>query len=134
MSDVAYIGPGGRGRRPRQLLRTLVGDVLRRNRLEQRRTLADVAREARVSMPYLSEVERGRKEASSEVLAAVCDALRIDLSDLLAEVGRDLVKDRAPVIRLESVHQQAAYRQAAPAHHRLTPPASGSGDVVLLAA
>jgi transcriptional regulator with XRE-family HTH domain len=134
MSDVAYIGPGGRGRRPRQLLRTLVGDVLRRNRLEQRRTLADVARDARVSMPYLSEVERGRKEASSEVLAAVCDALGIELSDLLAQMGRDLVKDRAPVIRLGSVHQQAVYRQAAPQQHHLVPPTSGSGDVVLLAA
>jgi transcriptional regulator with XRE-family HTH domain len=118
---LAYIGPGGRGR-PRPLLRRLVGDVLRRNRLEQRRTLADVARDARVSMPYLSEVERGRKEASSEVLAAVCDALRIELSDLLAEVGRDLVKDRAPIVRLDA-------RRA-----DLAPPTRRSGDVVLLAA
>jgi len=94
--DLAYIGPGGRRRRSRPLLRTLIGDVLRRSRLEPRRTLADVARDARVSVPYLSEVERGRKEASSEVLAAVCDALRIELSDLLAEVGRDLVKEAAP--------------------------------------
>jgi transcriptional regulator with XRE-family HTH domain len=60
----------------------MLGDVLRRNRLEQGRTLSDVARAARVSMPYLSELERGRKEASSEILAAVCDALRIELSDL----------------------------------------------------
>ena len=83
------------------LLRTMVGDVLRRIRLEQRRTLADVARAARVSMPYLSELERGRKEASSEVLAAICAALRLDLSDLLAEVGRDLADQRqAQVIRL----------------------------------
>jgi transcriptional regulator with XRE-family HTH domain len=124
MSDVAYIGPGGRGRRPRPLLRTLVGDVLRRNRLGQRRTLADVARDARVSMPYLSEVERGRKEASSEVLAAVCDALRIELSDLLAEVGRDLVKDRAPVMRLEAPRRG----------HDIPPSTRRSGDVVLLAA
>jgi transcriptional regulator with XRE-family HTH domain len=129
MSDVAYIGPGGRGRRPRPLLRMLVGDVLRRNRLGQRRTLADVARHARVSMPYLSEVERGRKEASSEVLAAVCDALRIDLSDVLAEVGRDLVKDRAPVARLEAVRLEAVRRR-----HDITPSARRSGDVVLLAA
>jgi transcriptional regulator with XRE-family HTH domain len=84
MSELAYIGPGGRVRRP--LLRTLIGDVLRRARTEQGRTLADVARAARVSLPYLSELERGRKEASSEVLAAVCDALRIDLADVLAEV------------------------------------------------
>jgi len=124
VSDVAYLGPGGRPRRSRPLLRKLVGDVLRRNRLEQRRTLADVARDARVSVPYLSEVERGRKEASSEVLAAVCDALRIELSDLLAEVGRDLARDRAPVVRLEAARRR---RDAAPAPRR-------SGDVVLLAA
>ena len=54
-----------------------------------------MARAARVSMPYLSELERGRKEASSEVLAAVCDALRIELSDLLAEAGRHLADERA---------------------------------------
>ena len=134
MSDVAYIGPGGRGRRPRPLLRTLVGDVLRRNRLGQRRTLADVARHARVSMPYLSEVERGRKEASSEVLAAVCDALRIDLSDVLAEVGRDLVKDRAPVVRMEAVRLEAVRLEAVRRRHDIAPSARRSGVVVLLAA
>ncbi len=124
MPDLAYIGPGGRRRRSRPLLRTLIGDVLRRSRLEPRRTLADVARDARVSVPYLSEVERGRKEASSEVLAAVCDALRIELSDLLAEVGRDLVKEAAPVVLLGAARRR---RDA-------TPPTRGSGDVVLLAA
>ena len=80
--------------RTRPLLRTMLGDVLRRTRLEQGRTLADVAKAARVSMPYLSELERGRKEASSEVLAAICDALEMELSDLLADVGRDLVGTR----------------------------------------
>jgi len=60
----------------------------------QRRTLADVARIARVSMPYLSELERGRKEASSEVLAAICDALGIELADLLAAAGRELISRR----------------------------------------
>jgi transcriptional regulator with XRE-family HTH domain len=124
VSDVAYIGPGGRRRRSRPLLRTLIGDVLRRHRLAQRRTLADVARAARVSVPYLSEVERGRKEASSEVLAAVCSALRIELADLLAAVGRDLTKDRAPVVPLEAARRR---RGAAP-------PTRRSGDVLLLAA
>src|SRR5271155_5298269 len=94
MLDPTVFGQGGRERR-RPLLRTMLGEVLRRTRLEQGRTLADVARVARVSMPYLSEVERGRKEASSEVLAAICDSLHIDLSDLLAEVGRELVDLRA---------------------------------------
>jgi transcriptional regulator with XRE-family HTH domain len=79
-----------RARRTRPLLRATLGHVLRRTRLGQGRTLADVARTAKVSMQYLSELERGRKEASSEILAAICDALEIDLPDLLAEVGRDL--------------------------------------------
>jgi len=93
MCDPVVIG--SRRARPRPLLRTTLGRILRRVRRQQGRTLADVARAARVSMPYLSELERGRKEASSEVLAAVCDALRIELADLLAEAGRVLAGDRA---------------------------------------
>jgi transcriptional regulator with XRE-family HTH domain len=134
MSDVAYIGPGGRERRKRPLLRTLLGDVLRRRRLEQRRTLADVADKARISMPYLSEVERGRKEASSEVLAAVCDALHVQLSDVLAEVGRALAADQTAVVRLEPTRLRPAVGQ--PARRSGIGPArpTRSGDVVLLAA
>jgi transcriptional regulator with XRE-family HTH domain len=84
----------------------MLGDALRRTRREQGRTLADVARAAKVSMPYLSEVERGRKEASSEVLAAICDALGIELSDVLVEVGHDLIDrrvGRASVVRLAAI-------------------------------
>ncbi|ARF52863.1 helix-turn-helix domain-containing protein [Streptomyces gilvosporeus] len=70
---------------PREpLWRDLVGDVLRRERLAQERTLKDVAESARISMPYLSELERGRKEASSEVLAAAAQALGLGLADLLS--------------------------------------------------
>jgi transcriptional regulator with XRE-family HTH domain len=76
--------------RTRPLLRTTLGDVLRRHRLGQGRTLADVAKAARISMQYLSELERGRKEASSEIIAAICDALEVDLPEVLAEVGREL--------------------------------------------
>ena len=94
MSDVAVIGPHGREPRPRPLLRTTLGNVLRRRRLAQKRTLAEVARAAKVSLPYLSEVERGRKEVSSEVLAAVCDALRLELADVLTEASRDLATSR----------------------------------------
>jgi transcriptional regulator with XRE-family HTH domain len=83
-------------RRPRPLLRHIVGHVLRRTRLAQGRTLASVARAARVSVPYLSELERGRKEASSEVLAAICEALGIELYDLLARAGHDLGRAAAP--------------------------------------
>ena len=109
MVGPTVIRPGNR--RPRPLLRTLVGDVLRRARHGQRRTLADVARAARVSMPYLSELERGRKEASSEVLAAVCDALRVELSDVLAEVGRELAADRARRLLADRVAAERARRE-----------------------
>ncbi len=78
------------GREP--LWRDLVGDVLRRERLEQERTLKEVAEAARISMPYLSEVERGRKEASSEVLAAAAGALGLGLGDLLARAQGELVR------------------------------------------
>ncbi|QKW30964.1 helix-turn-helix transcriptional regulator [Streptomyces seoulensis] len=74
------------------LWRDLVGDVLRRERLAQERTLKDVADAARISMPYLSEVERGRKEASSEVLAAAAQALGLGLGDLLALAHGELVR------------------------------------------
>ncbi|MCY1136954.1 helix-turn-helix transcriptional regulator [Actinoplanes sp. Pm04-4] len=96
--------------KPRPLLRTLVGDVLRRRRQEQGRTLAEVASEANVSVQYLSEVERGRKEPSSEILAAVCDSLGIELADLVADVGRDLMIDRAPapVLRLDQARLERA--------------------------
>ncbi|MDT0528315.1 helix-turn-helix transcriptional regulator [Micromonospora sp. DSM 115977] len=80
------------------LLRRVIGGVLRRLRLRQGRTLREVAEAAGVSVPYLSEVERGRKEASSEVLAAICRALGIHLSDLLEEARDDLrrVEPRIP--------------------------------------
>ncbi|WP_194117718.1 helix-turn-helix domain-containing protein [Streptomyces hoynatensis] len=72
------------------LWRHVVGGVLRRERLAQERTLQDVADEARISMPYLSELERGRKEASSEVLAAAAKALGLRLADLLGLVQGEL--------------------------------------------
>lgn len=64
-------------------LREVVGDELRDERHRQERSLAEVAERAAVSLPYLSEVERGRKEASSDVLAAICDALELPLPVLL---------------------------------------------------
>lgn len=72
------------------LLRRLLGDALRRQRLRQRRTLREVSSSARVSLGYLSEVERGQKEASSELLAAICTALGVRLADVLREVSEDL--------------------------------------------
>jgi transcriptional regulator with XRE-family HTH domain len=69
------------------LLRQLLGDVLRRLRVRQGRTLREVSASARVSLGYLSEVERGRKEASSELLAAICAALDTPLSSVFREVS-----------------------------------------------
>lgn len=81
------------------LLRRVIGGVLRRLRTRQGRTLREVADAAGVSVPYLSEVERGRKEASSEVLEAICRALGIRLSDLLEEARDDLrrLEPRTPL-------------------------------------
>ena len=74
------------------LLRTAVGKELRAARVAQSRTLRDVARDARVSLGYLSEVERGQKEASSELLASICTALNIQLSSLLGSVTTQIAK------------------------------------------
>jgi transcriptional regulator with XRE-family HTH domain len=75
------------------LLRRLLGDVLRRHRVLQARTLRDVSAAAGVSLGYLSEIERGRKEASSELLAAICTALDVSLSEVLREAGDDLAHE-----------------------------------------
>jgi DNA-binding XRE family transcriptional regulator len=75
------------GRGVSMLLRVAVGATLRAARTEQSRTLRDVARDARVSLGYLSEVERGQKEASSELLAAICTALGLTLSAVINDVG-----------------------------------------------
>lgn len=86
------------------LLREAIGDRLRRARLAQNRTLREVSTSARVSLGYLSEVERGRKEASSELLAAICAALDIPLARVLWDVssviaghevfaGQDMIAD-----------------------------------------
>jgi transcriptional regulator with XRE-family HTH domain len=110
------------------LLRQLLGDVLRRLRIRQGRTLREVSASARVSLGYLSEVERGRKEASSELLAAICAALETPLSQVfrevsdnfaLAELQQDagLVGPREPGLRVatERVPVPAEASQVAPA-------------------
>jgi transcriptional regulator with XRE-family HTH domain len=83
------------------VLRTIIGDELRTRRLGQGRTLRDVSGAARVSLGYLSEVERGQKEASSELLAAICGALDVPLSDVLRSVSDKMDLDdhrrRTPV-------------------------------------
>ncbi len=72
------------------LLREHIGQSLRTARTSQARTLRDVAHEARVSLGYLSEVERGQKEASSELLNAICHALGLSLSWVMSDVAREI--------------------------------------------
>lgn len=74
------------------LLREVIGDVLRRTRTSQGRTLREVSDSARVSLGYLSEVERGRKEASSELLGAICVALEVPMSRVLSDAGTELAR------------------------------------------
>jgi transcriptional regulator with XRE-family HTH domain len=75
------------------VLRKVVGETLRGLRLRQRRTLREVSSTARVSLGYLSEVERGQKEPSSELLAAICAALDVELSELFREVTDTLRRE-----------------------------------------
>lgn len=83
------------------VLRTLLGVELRRRRVAQKRTLLDVSTAARVSLGYLSEVERGRKEVSSECLSAICDALGCSLASVLNEVALEVAAlERTTVVAL----------------------------------
>ena len=114
------------------VLRTLIGDALRETRLRQSRTLREVSAAARVSLGYLSEVERGQKEASSELLASICRALGVRLSDVLRDVSETMsvleadpvpVTDARPVVvaplepvaERETVHAQVSARTVAAA-------------------
>ncbi len=90
MGDVIGFPQRGPTPGPEPLWREAVGRELRSERRRQERTLTDVAEEARVSMQYLSEIERGRKEPSSEILGAVTAALGLRLVDLTARLTRSL--------------------------------------------
>ncbi|WP_328989892.1 helix-turn-helix domain-containing protein [Kribbella sp. NBC_01245] len=103
------------------LLRQVIGNVFRRIRLERGITLRELAELAQVSVPYLSEIERGRKEPSSEILAAICRALELDLTDLLDEVQFDLAAFREPQ-RLETTSIQVASTSYAPTSYRSSTP------------
>jgi transcriptional regulator with XRE-family HTH domain len=81
------------------LVREVIGDVLRRARTSQGRTLREVSDSARVSLGYLSEVERGRKEASSELLNAICDALDVPLSAVLTDAGEQMAGHESAAVR-----------------------------------
>jgi len=102
------------------LIRRLLGDVLREQRLRQGRTLRDVSSTAQVSLGYISEIERGQKEASSELLASICAALDVPLSEILAEVS--------DAVAMEEAALAIAVDEAA------APAAGAPGDVVASAA
>ena len=87
------------------LLRTHLGSALRVARVSQGRTLRDVAKSARVSLGYLSEVERGQKEPSSELLNSICTALDLQLSKILTEVA---TKVAATEVKKLTVVEEAA--------------------------
>lgn len=108
------------------LLRRIIGETLRIRRQQQRRTLRDVSAAANVSLGYLSEVERGQKEASSELLSSICEALDVPLSDVLGEATTEVAREEqrayaAPqaVSRLEehrSVTELPLTREPVPSH------------------
>ncbi|HSP38632.1 MAG TPA: helix-turn-helix transcriptional regulator [Frankiaceae bacterium] len=129
------------------MLRRLLGEALRRERLAQHRTLREVSSAARVSLGYLSEVERGQKEASSELLASICEALEVRLSNVLRDVSDDLalaetgdleavpagaVRAPAELSRAGFASATAVGRAVRPAEvGQLTGPRVGRRDVVV---
>lgn len=106
------------------LLREAIGDSLRRARLAQHRTLREVSTSARVSLGYLSEVERGRKEASSELLAAICEALDVPLSRVLWDVSTIMAGADGSAPREPALTGPAAEREAPAAEPAAEPAAT----------
>ena len=82
------------------LWREAVGEALRETRVAQQRTLKDVSSASQISLPYLSELERGRKEASSEILAAASRALGLGLADLVDAARERLAPQRYQALDL----------------------------------
>ncbi len=87
------------------LFRASLGDVLRAERMRQGMTLRELSSSARVSLGYISEIERGQKEASSELLAALCEALDVPLSDVLRQVSEHVERQE---LALEIVTEPSA--------------------------
>jgi transcriptional regulator with XRE-family HTH domain len=93
------------------LLRRVIGETLRTRRRAQRRTLRDVSASANVSLGYLSEIERGQKEASSELLSSICDALDVPLSDVLDDVTSEVARAESVLAKTgPAEHGQAVPR------------------------
>ena len=107
------------------LLRHAIGSVLRRSRTARGTTLRQLSEESRVSVPYLSEIERGRKEASSEILAALCRVLDVTEGELLTSVAAEFAQTQVLTLVPE--------REAAPTPSELRPAPVESGIVALAA-
>jgi len=96
------------------LFRRLLGDVLRERRMQRGMTLRQVSAEARVSLGYISEIERGQKEASSELLASLCSALDVPLSDVLRDVSHAVAVEEAALAPIPiTVSSKVAARRGA---------------------
>jgi transcriptional regulator with XRE-family HTH domain len=102
-----------RGTEPERLWRTVVGELLRDARADRGETLAETAQRAGVSPQYLSEMERGRKEPSSEMLAAVSGALELTLLDLTLGVAERIAAGAAAPVRAAAQPARAFYALAA---------------------
>lgn len=105
------------------VLREVVGETLRGLRMRQRQTLREVSARAQVSLGYLSEVERGQKEPSSELLSAICGALDIELSELFAQVSDTLRRAE----KLAAAGRLAAIPGAGAARIGVAPPSDVRG-------
>ncbi len=111
------------------LVRRLLGDVLRGRRQRSGRTLRQLAATARVSPGYLSEVERGQKEPSSELLSAICDALEVKLSDVLLELSTELAAaELAAEIEAAELGNLVPADRRAPQRVAMPPARSGQAD------
>ncbi len=110
------------------LFRRLLGEVLRTQRMRQGRTLRELSADARVSLGYISEIERGQKEASSELLASICSALDVPLSEILSEVS--------DAVALEEAALEVASIEPVPLSHETRPaePSARAADGVVAAA
>jgi transcriptional regulator with XRE-family HTH domain len=95
------------------LVRELIGESLREERVSQGKTLREVSKGARVSLGYLSEVERGQKEASSELLASICSALDLPLSTVLSVVSDKMMVHEQVTSRITTLPTVRAMAQAA---------------------
>jgi transcriptional regulator with XRE-family HTH domain len=92
------------------LFRRQLGDVLRGERMRRGMTLRELSSEARISLGYISEIERGQKEASSELLASLCDALDVPLSSVLREVSDTVAVEEARTLAEAAVDRVPATR------------------------